>query len=252
MPYRRGGIMIHRRQDYTSIQSHCVGAAVVLLSCLLFLGARPVLARPGGITGYSGKLFGSCEFCHGGGVVPEVRFEGPAEVPRGGSVTLRFVVRSKSPEQPVAGFNVAASGGALDVLPDQGERRERGELTHTAPKPVVAHEAAWEFVWTAPGEAGMQTLYGAGLSSNNNGNTGGDGVAATTVDILVVEGPKLGDANCDGRVSAADLPALVAAWGQPGAESCSRADADCNGMVGRGDVDAVLTSLFASPVPPAC
>lgn len=56
-------------------------------------------------------------------------------------------------------------------------------------------------------------------------------------------GPLPGDANCDGRISAADLPALVIALSD-GAPMCG-ADANLDGTVDDDDLDALVALLFA-------
>ena len=101
--------------------------------------------------GNSGKEGASCnDNCHLGGVTPLVRFEGTQRVMADAVATFRFVVTSQGAKQKVAGFNVAASDGMLDVVPGQSEHVEFEELTHDTPKPNVDGEAGWQFTWRAP------------------------------------------------------------------------------------------------------
>jgi hypothetical protein len=116
-----------------------------------------------------------------------VQFLGPTELTPGAVATFEFDVRSTDSHQVAGGFNVAASGGRLDVLPDQGERRaSNGELTHSQPKRNVDDVAAWTFTWTAPPSPGAYTLWGAGNSVDLNGGNGGDGSGKTTFVIQVI------------------------------------------------------------------
>jgi hypothetical protein len=219
--------------------------AFALLAAAISLPAT-VWARPEGITGYSGKQGETCtDRCHSGGTPPMVHFEGPTALEVGAMATFRFVVESGSPQkQPVAGFNVAASGGTLAVVPGENERVEADELTQISPKEDSTGVNSWDFIWVAPSEPGPQTLYGAGLSANGNGTNGGDDAATATLVVTVTSPPQPGDANCDGRLSAADATAIVlqAAGGAPGA--CGLADASCDGMVDADDLAALSFRLF--------
>jgi hypothetical protein len=222
-------------------------AAAVGLLLLAHVHSAPALSD--GITGNSGKQGETCaDRCHYGGTAPLVRFEGPAAVPAGTAVTFRFAVHSQSLAQSVAGFNVAADGGLLDVVSGEGARAEADELgsvelAHDAPKANVDDEAAWEFVWHAPTQPGPVTLYGAGLSGNDNHNPSGDEAATATLVVEVTRNGPPGDANCDTRLSAADLTAVLLQW-PPAVPSCLLADADCDGIVGDSDLALLVPSLF--------
>ena len=159
----------------------------VALGGAVLLPVPAVQANSGGITKRSGKQGSTCLACHGGGVAPEVRFIGPAELGVGALATYRFEVQSRVPNQRAAGFNVAASAGTLATLPQQGERLSSGELTHTGPKSNTDKVAAWEFTWTAPDAPGTYTLFGAGNSVNLNGQSSGDRSSTTTFDIVVAD-----------------------------------------------------------------
>jgi hypothetical protein len=210
-------------------------------------------ARPEGITGYSGKQGESCnDRCHFGGVPPVVRLEGPSAVTAGALATFRFVVESQSTRQMLAGFNVAASDGELGEEPDQSVRLEFGELTHAFPKGGEQGAVVWDFTWRAPDEPGQQVLYAAGLSANGNGNTNGDESAATTLPVTVTVAPQAGDANCDGQLSAADVPQLVRLVVDGEADACGRADANCDNAVNADDLPTLVASLFADGAGAAC
>ena len=169
--------------------SLCTTTIVLVLT--LALGRVPMAqAFSAGITGRSGKQGPICTQCHRGGKAPLVHFEGPDHVATGAMATFRFVIDSQAPAtQTFAGFNVATSGGELDVVAGQGEQRvgsgPTAELTHVSPKANVDGEAFFEFTWTAPGDPGVQTLFGAGNSVNRSFNDLGDSAAATTFDVAV-------------------------------------------------------------------
>jgi hypothetical protein len=213
-----------------------------LVAVLLY--APVAQAMQAGITGYSGKQGATCnDDCHIGGVAPLVRFEGPRRVMTDAVATFRFVVTSQSTRQKVAGFNVAATDGMLDVLSGQAEHLEFDELTHDAPKPNVSGEAGWVFSWKAPTQLGVYRLYGAGLSANGNGTDGGDDSDLAVLDVTVTS-DVIGDTNCDARLSAADVTAAAILLPGGVAAACSGADADGSGAVDAGDVAVVVAALF--------
>lgn len=199
-----------------------------------------------GIIGYSGKQGDTCsDRCHNPtATLPSVRFEGPQTVKAEAVATFRFILQSQSTRQKVAGFNVAASDGVLDVVAGQGEHVELDELTHDAAKQDVDGIAAWEFSWRAPTQTGVSTLYGAGLSANGNGTNGGDDSNLTTLAVTVIPGGEVGDANCDARLSAADMTAVVQLLPSGATGTCSRADADGDGGVDTADLALVVAGLF--------
>ena len=218
-------------------------AASVCATCML-LTVRQAQGMQNGIVGYSGKQGATCDDdCHEGGLIPQVRFEGPQQVLADAVATFRFVVTSPTSKQKVAGFNVAASDGTLGVLADQDEQLEFGELTHDAPKPNVNAEASWEFTWQAPSQQGVYTLYGAGLSANGNGTDGGDESNLTTLSVTVTAGP-VGDANCDASVTTADVTAVVTLLPGGMTGTCAGADANGDGSVDAGDIPVVIAAVF--------
>jgi hypothetical protein len=220
-------------------------------SCWLVLAAMTLVSVPqagakqNGITGYSGKQGATCnDDCHLGGVTPLVRFEGTQRVMADAVATFRFVVTSQASKQKVAGFNVAASDGMLDVVARQSEHLELDELTHDAPKPNVDGEASWQFTWRAPNQPGTYTLYGAGLSANGNGTDGGDESNLTTLKVTVTSEP-IGDANCDTHVTATDVTAVVILLPAGVPAVCNGADVNGDGTVNLRDVAAAVTAVFS-------
>jgi len=214
----------------------------------------PTAAMENGMIGYSGKDLFTCTQCHSDGVRPTVRFDGPAEVQAGEAVPYSFIVQSRSQNQLYAGLDVAASDGTLEVAPTEDDGQiESGELTHLTPKKVDENlVATWSFIWQAPATPGTATLYGAGLSANGNGTTSGDQPASTRLVITVTPAPPPGDANCDGRLSAADVVGIAALITGAAANTCDLADADCSGTVDADDIPVVIASLFDPAIHPPC
>ncbi len=156
----------------------------------LTFSARDVGAYQTGITGYSGKNNGiHCVSCHSGGQTPVVSFSGPTSLQPSQVGTFAFTVTSTDPDvQTGAGFDVAASGGTLQVVNGtvQKERLQSGELTHSIPRANDANDqVTWTFKWKAPAAAGNYTLYGAGNSVNRDGGNSGDRSATNVLSIAV-------------------------------------------------------------------
>lgn len=244
----------------------------VLLAASAALLDTPAWANTGGITGMSGKQGTTCSSCHGGGLMPEVRFIGPGTVAPGALATFRFEVQSMALNQRRAGFNVASSEGRLDVLPEQGERRtQTNELTHTAPKQNVDMLAGWDFTWTAPDAPGIYTLFGAGNSVNFNGQSNGDRSNTTTLDVEVAVDtptptvtpqpptptitptrapvPCVGDCNGSGDVAVNELVTSVnIALGNLAIAVCTDIDANDSGTVEINELIAAVNAALSSCV----
>jgi outer membrane protein assembly factor BamB len=184
----------------------CIAAivAAIVIAGLSSMHPRDAGAVPFGMTGYSGSEGVSCDSCHGGGALPEVRLDGPQEAEVGEAIALRVLVSSQSEQQTIAGFDVAADAGDFEALAGQGAKTEFGEITHDGPKQNTAGEASWDFLWRAPQAPGWYTLYASGLSADGRRNRGGDGSARVTLDIEVT-GPCLGDCDGDTSVIVAEL-----------------------------------------------
>ena len=162
-----------------------MGYLIVFTALLL----TPVAAGAfsGGITGFSGRNGQSCAACHAGGSTPQVRIEGPTQLPAGKAEVFRLVVESTAPGgQDAAGLDVAASGGQLASIAGQGTRLSLNEITHSAPKSNTGNVATFDFTWRAPANTGNQTLFAAGNSVNLDRNSTGDRSNTTTHVIEVV------------------------------------------------------------------
>jgi len=217
---------------------------VALFLVIVWAGfPRQASARSSGITGFSGKQGATCNqiFCHSGGVEPLVSFEGPDTVAPAETVVFRLVIVSQAAQQVAAGFNVAAGGGDLNILPDQGSRKAADEITHTAPQVNdQGGVATYDFTWTAPEEPGEYVLYGAGNSVDNTGGTGGD-QPATTMRVVTVAGSCTGDCNEDLHVSIDELViGINIATDLSPLEGCPALDANDDGAV---SIDELLISV---------
>jgi outer membrane protein assembly factor BamB len=240
----------------TRLPWRALGATVAVLA---MVRATPVHGLSEGIIGYSGKQGSTCNTCHSDGTAPVVKFDGPESLSAGALGTFRFVVESQSATQGAAGFNLAASGGVLAVLPDEGEQLMSDdlggtELTHTAPKANMSGRASWQFTWQAPSFPGPQTLYGAGLSVNGNGTRSGDAATAATFSVTVtsIQSPTAIAATPTPTSSTASPTAttmmtptvtptatLIPATAAPTARPL-RGDANCDGALSAADITATL------------
>ena len=212
---------------------------------LVLLAVRPgaLSANSVGIVGYSGKDGFICNVCHLGGTAPNVAFGGPMSVRPGTTSTFTFTVVSNAPARQVAsGLDVAVSDGTL-IAAELDEQVLGNELAHTQPKDNdPTGRAVWSFQWQAPSVSGTYALFGAGNSVNLDTTNGGDAAAGTMRLVRVVELP--GDANCDARVAAADLPGLFLEINQGAAATCASADANLDGRVDAGDLPATIAAIF--------
>jgi glucose/arabinose dehydrogenase len=161
--------------------------AIAGLSAII--AQRGVQASPGGRVGFSGNPATTggqtCTLCHASGAaIPTVTISGPAAVTAGSTNAYRLTITGG--RAVVGGFNVSTEA-ALGVLSPGGSDTQliAGELTHTAPKPFSAGSVSFDFFWTAPASNDTVTFYGAGNSTNGNGELTGDGVAATVFDVTV-------------------------------------------------------------------
>lgn len=171
--------------------SGLVLTAGLALAALALIAVQPASATSTGRTGASGNPATggqTCNRCHSGGVAPEVTLAGPQLVAPG--ATYAYSLTIAGGQRVAGGFNVSATGGELDALPDADDVQPReGELTHTLPKTVNdMGQMTFAFQWTAPMEAGEVTFYGAGNSVDGSGDTSGDAASAVTLAVTVGDG----------------------------------------------------------------
>jgi hypothetical protein len=140
-----------------------------------------------------------------------------------------FVVASR--ESPIQLWSYSAQGGTWDNLQPSG-----AAPMNTIPDPpnTLVYDAIWK------------RLYFINvLAASNDGQGGIDegDVETWTYRHGGPMGP--GDANCDDRLSAADLVMISSA--SEGAEACGAVDTNRDGVVDATDLSAAITALF-SPV----
>ena len=149
-------------------------------------------SQPRGRIGFSGNPATTggqtCTLCHASGAaLPTVTISGPAAVTAGATNAYHLTITGGP--AIVGGFNVSTEAGIGALNPGGSDTQLiTGELTHTAPKPFSAGSVSFDFFWTAHAADDTVTFYGAGNSSNGNGELTGDGVAATVFEVTVSGG----------------------------------------------------------------
>ena len=149
-------------------------ASVLVLSCIAFVGWD--VLHDDGVVGATRKNGFGCT-CHSFQASESVRvwIEGPARV-RPGSVTSYEIVMTGGPAM-VGGYNVAAGHGGLAPA-DTGSKTmlsvDGTELTHTRVRAFAMDTVRWAFLYTAPADTTLDTLYAVGNSADGNGNPTGD------------------------------------------------------------------------------
>ena len=161
--------------------------AVIGIFLAALLTSQSVFSLNRGISGYSGNpatTSGStCSGCHSGGTIPTINLSGPATVQPGTINT--YILTISGGQQRSGGMDVSADGGTL-INTLANTRFQAGEIIHIQRKPVVGDgSVTWKFDWQAPTTTGSYTLYGAGLSTNGDNSTTGDGAATTTYRVVV-------------------------------------------------------------------
>jgi PKD repeat protein len=164
----------------------CVFALAVSGIWLFYTGE--VVARPDGISGFSGANGSTCTACHSAGVNPSVSLRAVSgnTTVAPGSVTSYTFTLSGGPASN-AGFDIAASSGALINTNPSGAKILNGELVQSSPNSMSGGSVTWSFDWQAPTAAGTYTIYAAGLSGNGNGGTSGDSTGAASMQVTVAQ-----------------------------------------------------------------
>jgi hypothetical protein len=148
---------------------------------------------------YSSGAFDNptCNTCHNGGTAPTVSFMSnnaavtTLAVPRGSVVTLALRVKSNSPIQKAAGFNVTSTSPAvvLRVPPVPGIKMIGAEVTHSMRRQNDANGIAdFPFTIAASSSAtcgSATTLKGLGNSVRGAGTTSGNKAAPATLAVTV-------------------------------------------------------------------
>jgi hypothetical protein len=220
--------------------------AAITFVAVSSLFTEPVSARSTGIIDYSGNPDAgegaTCADCHGNNEPqPTITIDMPDSVV-GGETILVSVTVSGGPGVE-AGFNASFGdlAGEVDSL-NNDTRTEADQVTHTSPKTLGVDGATFTFLWTAPNEAGVASIYAAGLSTNGNGNNQGDAVGTVVDTIEIVATTRLGDVNCSGELNVVD--ALVVAQFDAGvrtdAQRCPLNDPATEIVAANGDLNEDL------------
>ncbi len=146
----------------------------ILFTVSLFLMSFDVF--PGGYVGTTkkGGVNLGC-ICHGSNPndTISVFFTGPDSVAAGQTVT--FTVGVSHGPAIMGGFNAASYIGDINVIAgDTTVRKQDGELTHTHPWPFTNDTVRWQFTYTAPNTAMIDTLFATGNSTNNDTTSDND------------------------------------------------------------------------------
>lgn len=144
-------------------------AAVILI---FFASSILLYGDIDGRTGRTLKTSTSGCSCHGSintGVT--VTITGPDTVNTG--QTQQYTLTVTNTGKLGMGLDIATRLGTLGVVSNT-THLSGGELTHNANIPMTNGTASINFNYTAPGTGGTDTLWAAGIGTNNQSNTSGD------------------------------------------------------------------------------
>lgn len=159
----------------------------VIIFALVMATSQQVFGYSSGINGYSGNpatnTGNTCATCHSGGVAPSINLSGPTVV-RPGTIN-NYTLTISGGQQNSGGLDISASAGTL-ISTLANTKLQVGELTHTTRATAASDgTVSWNFSWQAPTTLGSYTIYSAGLSTNANSSTTGDGVANSVTAVTV-------------------------------------------------------------------
>jgi hypothetical protein len=108
-------------------------------------------------------------------------------------------------------LDVSVDNSAAQLAPaDSTTYLKSSELTQQAPLAFAGGSVSFTFQVTAPSAPGMFTLYGNGLSCNNDSSTGGDNESQTSLQVSVAGGGQGGqDAGTSGSGAAGPTVVLL-------------------------------------------
>lgn len=164
-----------------------IAIGIVTAFIAILLSTSQATARPLGMVGHSGNPATNegqtCAKCHMGGTTPSVTISGPTSVAPG--ETVQYTLRMAGGPAQTGGFNVSTTAGTLSAT-GAGTQIFMDEATHDDPKPFSdGGDVSFTFSWTAPATAQSVSLFGAGMSSNADFETTGDGVGSASIRINV-------------------------------------------------------------------
>ncbi|MCK8498815.1 MULTISPECIES: MXAN_6652 family MXYO-CTERM-anchored protein [Myxococcus] len=184
--------------------------AAALAACLV---SGSAFAYATGQSNYSGKSGQTCSSgCHSrSGTAPTVTIEGPATLNPGQTGSYTLVITGGPGVR--GGYNVAVDGEATLTAGGSDSKKLSGELTHSQPKPFTDGSVRFAFSVVAPSTGTTLTLFGAGNSTNGNGEDTGDASAGTQLKVKVGDGggDGGGDDDSGGCSAAGGAPLLGAA-----------------------------------------
>jgi len=169
------------------------------IGLIFLLFANAVFSNSTGITGYSNSPM--CDVCHNTGTIPTVVFSGSNSVTPGSINSYTFTLTGG--QQQIGGLNISASAGILIVQTgDSTIKKLNSELTHVNPVTANAGTIVWNFDWQAPTISGTYTLYGTGVSANNDQTLAGDNAAKDSLIITVTASGPVPTAIINAPISA--------------------------------------------------
>lgn len=176
--------MLHIFNKYYFNYKHYRVFSVILLTGLWLSYAGNVMARPDGISGFSGE--GSdCTICHTNSGTANVSLSadsGSTTVTPGS--TSSYTLTLTGGPAAVAGLDVHLTAGTVIDTNASGTKILNGELVHSAPNNMNG-SISWTFDWQAPAAEGTYMFYAAGLSGDGDGGDTNDATAVTSLQITV-------------------------------------------------------------------
>ncbi|MCP4876116.1 MAG: PKD domain-containing protein, partial [Gammaproteobacteria bacterium] len=170
------------------IRSKTTVIAILMLGMLV--QNQSVFGFSGGISSYSGNPAvnggNTCTLCHSGGLIPALNLNGPLNLQPGAIGT--YTLSLSGGQANTGGLDVSADGGSL-ISTLSSTKILAGELTHSQRATASGDgSVSWNFDWQAPISPGSYTLFAAGLSSNGDNSTGGDGAVSASQNVDVFSG----------------------------------------------------------------
>jgi len=163
-----------------------------VLTASMLLPAQAAQASAGGRSGFSGNPDTNggavCSVCHApdGAGAPQVSIFGPSSVDAGQQQPFFLAVIDD--DAATAGIGLSTQGGG-SLQPYDGDLHVLDEeLTHSAPKAMTDGLAVFGFYYNAPNYDTAVTLHAAGNAADGSLDLQGDGIAATTFQLDVVNG----------------------------------------------------------------
>ncbi|MGE5438464.1 MAG: choice-of-anchor V domain-containing protein [Bacteroidota bacterium] len=144
-------------------------AFFIITFSICVLCSSYLYSRPTGISGYTLKTNSSgCAGCHGSASSQvSVVINGPATLKTG--ETGNYTVTITGGSGTGVGTDIAASNGTL-ANSDANLKILNGELTQPSAKTFSGGKYVFSFQYTAPSQAGTQTLYACGVSTKPQWN----------------------------------------------------------------------------------